>query len=65
MDGIAGEIGHQYVEGKNLRSLLNGGELFDAPMIGIITCCLVRGLNYLDWCDIIHRNVRPETILID
>jgi predicted Ser/Thr protein kinase len=54
----------EFVDGANLRQLMNSGELSDEQPLKIIQQ-VCEALQFAHQQDIVHRDIKPENILVD
>jgi serine/threonine protein kinase len=54
----------EFVAGKNLRQLLQGGPLGEARMLRIVAQ-VCDALEYAHEAGVVHRDIKPENILLD
>ena len=54
----------EYAQGGSLQSRLAQGKSLDEEDVKRLARSLLEGLQYLDSLDMVHRNLRPENILL-
>ncbi|KZT52966.1 Pkinase-domain-containing protein [Calocera cornea HHB12733] len=58
-------IFEEYCQGGSLGSLLEHGRIEDERIIQVYTLQMLEGLNYLHSKGVIHRDIKPDNILLD
>lgn len=55
----------EYVPGGSISSLLSKYRFFDEPLVKYYTRQILSGLQYLHSCNILHRDIKADNVLID
>ncbi|KAG2231320.1 hypothetical protein INT48_001256 [Thamnidium elegans] len=55
----------EYVPGGSISSLLSKYQFFDEPLVKYYTRQILSGLQYLHSCNILHRDIKADNVLID
>lgn len=58
-------LGFDLKSGGDLRFYLRHKHAFEEKTIAFMACCITAALNYLHRKKIIHRDVKPENIILD
>ncbi|KAJ8520569.1 hypothetical protein ONZ45_g2639 [Pleurotus djamor] len=58
-------IFEEYCQGGSLASLLEHGRIEDEGIIQVYTMQMLEGLAYLHSQNIVHRDIKPDNILLD
>lgn len=58
-------IFEEYCQGGSLANLLEHGRIEDESVIQIYTVQLLDGLMYLHTMNVVHRDIKPDNILLD
>ncbi|KAF9583760.1 Suppressor of Sensor Kinase (SLN1) [Lunasporangiospora selenospora] len=55
----------EYCQGGSLADLLEHGRIEDEKVIKVYTLQLLKGLAYLHHRNVVHRDVKPDNVLLD
>lgn len=55
----------EYCQGGSLADLLEHGRIEDEKVIKVYTYQMLRGLAYLHGKNVVHRDVKPDNVLLD
>ncbi|KAI7829525.1 hypothetical protein BC939DRAFT_10215 [Gamsiella multidivaricata] len=55
----------EYCQGGSLADLLEHGRIEDEKVIKFYTLQMLKGLAYLHDMDVVHRDVKPDNVLLD
>ncbi|KAF9952397.1 Suppressor of Sensor Kinase (SLN1), partial [Modicella reniformis] len=55
----------EYCQGGSLADLLEHGRIEDEKVIKFYTLQMLKGLSYLHEMNVVHRDVKPDNILLD
>jgi serine/threonine protein kinase len=54
----------EYMDAGSLHGLLEGGKVLDPPLAKQLAGDVLHGLEYLHSMNIIHRDMKPENVLL-
>ncbi|MDD3884908.1 MAG: serine/threonine-protein kinase [Gallionella sp.] len=65
--GKSGDIAYiamEFLQGRELRDIMNEGEQLPVPQILAIATQVARGLAYAHEHDVVHRDIKPSNIML-
>jgi serine/threonine-protein kinase len=54
----------EYIEGENLRQLMDHGQTLPIPMVIALAESLLRGIDHAHRAGVVHRDLKPSNIMV-